>query len=210
MNVNLWGPSFWIVLHGLAKLYDKDYSDHPETAKDPDELVRDLQYILPCPTCRDHFADIYASMEKPIRGTLSFWMYRAHSKVLITQWKGSLETLQHKTQISNDVKFLLVHQAETLIKQPSFSAVQKKLAFHYNDLIPTREFATLLVCLFRVHDEKTIQLYVKPWLARIGYFGFSGTLSEILEASDPYSRAIVYKYGDDTPALRAMLDDVLL
>ena len=208
MNVNLWGPSFWTVLHGLAKLYDEDFRKNQESLQNPLDLVQNLSKLLSCPVCRDHFHEIYSSMEKPVKGAFSFWMYRAHSKVLETQWRDAVQKFQDKTHIANDIKDLLLR--ETLYKKPSFQTVERKLTFHYTDLIPTRDFATVLVCLFRIHDAPTIQTYVKPWLSAIQRFGFQNILSDVLSSEDPYSTALVYKYGSDTPELRKIVDDVLI
>lgn len=205
MNVNLWGPSFWIVLHGLAKLYDEDYHYSKDLSPDPNLLVKDLSKLLPCPICANHFAEIYASMERPIKGTFSFWMYRAHTLVLQKQWEGTVEKLQDKLGV--DPKSL---PFDLFVKHPDYSVVTKKLAFHYNDLIPVRDFATVLVCLFRIHDPLTIQHYVNPWLKEIQYFGFQSILSDILTSESPYSVAKVYKYGKDTKEIDDLIDSVLL
>ena len=55
MNVNLWGPELWSVLHGVAALAD-------ETAADVGGVLDELRHLLPCPHCLNSYKEYHADL----------------------------------------------------------------------------------------------------------------------------------------------------
>jgi len=52
---SVWGPYFWLTIHTIALAYPKEpsYSDK----KSAKEFFESLQFLLPCPICREHLKD---------------------------------------------------------------------------------------------------------------------------------------------------------
>ena len=52
---SVWGPYFWLTIHTVALAYPKEpsYSDK----KSAKEFFESLQFLLPCPLCREHLKD---------------------------------------------------------------------------------------------------------------------------------------------------------
>jgi hypothetical protein len=197
MNVNLWGPSFWITLHGLAVLADR--TDDP--AFDPKTLFAPLRQILPCSVCRNHFAEIYEDIREPLVGTLEHWIYDVHNKVNDKQYMIQIQKVQDLLKLTDEERDDLYSARDLLCRSISFQMHQARSALHYNDLIPTRDFGLVLVCLYSVHDTETIETYVKPWLYVVKQFGFRDIISELLQLSHEraYERSLRFKYGENDP-----------
>jgi len=84
MDVNLWGPAFWHVLHTITF----DYPEHPtpEEHERYSQFFHSLKYVLPCGACRKHFAhgiETKYPIEPALknRDTLSRWLVDFHNTV---------------------------------------------------------------------------------------------------------------------------------
>jgi len=79
----VWGPIFWATMH-IAAL---GYADEPTYAEKraAKEFYMALQYMLPCPVCRDHFKDILVALPVDAwldnRKSLTEWTWMAHNQV---------------------------------------------------------------------------------------------------------------------------------
>lgn len=78
-----WGPFFWHTMHIVALGYPVQPTyGHKKAAK---EFYESLQFLIPCPVCRDHYAEYMRSM--PItpfldrRDDLFKWTVMIHNKV---------------------------------------------------------------------------------------------------------------------------------
>ena len=78
-----WGPFFWHTMHIVALGYpQKPTYGHKKAAK---EFYESLQFLIPCPICREHYAEYMKSM--PItpfldrRDDLFKWTVLIHNKV---------------------------------------------------------------------------------------------------------------------------------
>ena len=202
MNVNLWGPSFWTVLHGLAVLADQ--VQDPDF--DPKALFAPIRQLLPCGVCREHFSEIYNTMREPLVGTLEAWIYEVHQLINEKQWNSSLQKVQHRLQLTDEERDSLYDARSLLFKSVSFEVHKAKSALHFNDLIPKRDFALVLLCLFGVHDTLIIDGFVRPWLQLIQRFGFSEIVTDLLPRSkeDAYEAILIYKYGANGPKEHAV------
>lgn len=58
MNVNIWGPDFWNVIHGICILTTN------ETADISEKLLEKLKYLLPCIFCLKSYREFYDSLFK--------------------------------------------------------------------------------------------------------------------------------------------------
>jgi hypothetical protein len=52
----IWGRSFWEFLDAIVATFPKE-NPSPEHKKAVYDLMHSLRYLLPCPTCRKHYAE---------------------------------------------------------------------------------------------------------------------------------------------------------
>ena len=80
-----WGPLLWAVLHGLA---EKAGKSNPlflhEELYGWLIILKELQYIIPCPDCREHYKEYY--LANPLTKTniidnIRVWLFNLHNKV---------------------------------------------------------------------------------------------------------------------------------
>lgn len=78
-----WGPFFWHTMHIVALGYPTNPSySHKKAAK---EFYESLQFLIPCPICREHYANflqeqaISPSLDR--RQDLFKWTVDVHNKV---------------------------------------------------------------------------------------------------------------------------------
>lgn len=94
MDVNLWGPPFWFILHTITLNYP-DVPTYLEKRHHFD-FFNNLQYILPCGTCREHYRKHFK--EHPIdsyldsKKTLVEWCVLMHNEVNKVTKKPEIET----------------------------------------------------------------------------------------------------------------------
>lgn len=73
MNVNIWGPPTWEILHTCAFFLDMYKTESPIF-----ELIKTL---LPCVHCRNSYALFYSAMGPPKPETYSSWIIHVHNLV---------------------------------------------------------------------------------------------------------------------------------
>lgn len=81
MNVNLWGPDLWLILHGLACLVNA------ENVSDLGLVYSLLRQLLPCPLCMQSYITFYAeevsgNIENTLLKDSVNFIYSIHSKVV--------------------------------------------------------------------------------------------------------------------------------
>jgi len=87
MNQNLWGPAYWFTFHTITF----QYPFHPtEEQKNSYKLFfEQLQYLLPCKYCREHFKlnwkEVPIQLEN--RRALVLWLIKFHNQVNIITGK---------------------------------------------------------------------------------------------------------------------------
>jgi len=96
MDVNLWGPPFWFILHTITM----NYPDKPSYVEKRHhfDFFNNLQYVLPCDVCREHYR---ANFKKnPIESyldnkkSLVEWGVRMHNEVNLMSGKSAFTTEQ--------------------------------------------------------------------------------------------------------------------
>lgn len=82
VNVNLWGPPMWRMLHSLSFL-PPSVLQHSATVLI--EFIHLLQYLLPCIHCRRSYVTFLRDMPLTVdvltNAQFSEWMYELHNKV---------------------------------------------------------------------------------------------------------------------------------
>ena len=79
----VWGPMFWATLHIVSLAYpDAPSYAEKRAAK---EFYTGLQYLLPCPACREHFKEVLQGLPVETwlddRKSLTEWVWMVHNEV---------------------------------------------------------------------------------------------------------------------------------
>ena len=82
----LWGPHLWKSLHAMSLGYPETPSPHCK--KHYQEFFHSLQYVLPCTSCRRHYARLIKSPTSRLgmrqlrnRESLMRWLVKIHNAV---------------------------------------------------------------------------------------------------------------------------------
>lgn len=79
----VWGPMFWATLHLVSMSYPEQPSYSEKRAAK--EFFNALPFLLPCPVCRDHFAEVLKGIPVETwldnRTSLTEWVWMAHNRV---------------------------------------------------------------------------------------------------------------------------------
>ena len=115
MEPNIWGPPAWLFLHSITFQY-------PETPTFADKenfrtFFEKIQYVLPCPTCREHYTQNINS--NPIRlnsrKELIEWLIDIHNEV---NQKNGKRVLQYEEVYK---KYNEIYDVNTPSKLPTFN-----------------------------------------------------------------------------------------
>lgn len=204
MNVNLWGPSFWTILHSLAGRADETKTTFF------DDLVRPLSDLLPCIHCRRSFAIYYQILGKPVPGKCAAWMYDMHNLVNNKLDEQAIDkTILAVSPGNVEFKVLLMASLRSLYPVPSLEVVRKRYLFHRADLFPHKDLSTVVLA-FALQASQPNAPYTfdacLTWLKHANTLMNCDQLAtqfKLFRGGDDFlSVAIRYKYGDDTPTTR--------
>jgi hypothetical protein len=88
----VWGPVFWGTLHIVALAFPDEPSYAEKRAAK--EFYKSMAFLLPCPVCRNHFAEILegAPVENWLdnRKSLIDWTVAAHNRVNVKLGKPEI------------------------------------------------------------------------------------------------------------------------
>jgi hypothetical protein len=95
MNPEVWGPSFWLILHTISINYASTGNPSYLEKRHHYDFFRNLQFVLPCTICRQHYTDFFKTY--PIENFLESkkmlvkWVIMVHNQVNKRQHKPMLE-----------------------------------------------------------------------------------------------------------------------
>lgn len=187
MNVNLWGPSMWNILHAVAFLVDK-------TDSDPDPFVEPLRRILPCIHCRRSFELFYDATGRPRKRHFAQWMYSIHNLVNAKLFEQRLDKGLEHAPNHIETKLLLLESASNV----SFEVVSKRFVLNSEEPIVRRDISIVgLALALAGHPESY------AWMKLVSKVcSYAGDWCAIVDPNAMTSGAIVFKYGADTEDAR--------
>jgi hypothetical protein len=137
MNVWIWGPPLWEILHAASFLCDrKKYS-----AK---KFFNSLISILPCIYCRQSY-ETFLKDDPPPSNHFAEWCFNLHSKVnekLIGQRLEKLKIEMPFTVVQIDA------MRKTLFAEPEFAVIQKRFLIESDELFLWRSISIVLLAFF--------------------------------------------------------------
>ena len=127
MNVNLWGPQLWEILHGISGM------TKPPKSKCAQEIFAGLKVLLPCIHCRKSYVEFYDSFPSALEAfkdanSAMKWTYDIHNRV-----NEKLETQRMKIYVegvggvgNGSVGSIPRKEVFALNHRPSFEVVKKR------------------------------------------------------------------------------------
>lgn len=140
MNVWVWGPSMWDILHASAFLADS-------RGVNVDGLVRPLTQLLPCVYCRNSFAGFYASLGHPRAGHGGTWTFEAHRLVNAKLANQRVDKFIEKHGLSGSAAAALKAYSPELYSEPTMEILQKRFMVHRDEPLPWRSLSTALLAI---------------------------------------------------------------
>ena len=194
MNVWIWGPPLWELLHAASFLCDrKKYS-----AK---KLFQTLIAILPCIYCRQSY-ETFLRDEGPSK-PYAEWCYKLHSKVNQKLIDQRLEKLTAQIDFTADQVSAM---KRTLFAEPEFAVLQKRFLIQSDELFLWRSVSIVLLALFMSDGPMAERdIFIKELMKIIGLSDQANktmiieTLETLVGLSGPSGRRLLesIKYGDD-------------
>tara|TARA_B100000963_G_C22370075_1_gene555499 strand:+ start:56 stop:523 length:468 start_codon:yes stop_codon:yes gene_type:complete len=93
MDNKIWGPYFWFTLHTITLAYPDNPTYHDKRRYN--DFFVSVQYILPCPKCREHYKqhldNFPISISLDNKESLVIWLFNLHNQVNISLKKPIME-----------------------------------------------------------------------------------------------------------------------
>ena len=173
MNVWIWGPPMWDILHAAGSVYDKNSTSI-------DALVRPLKVILPCRYCRDSFVGFYNLLGKPAIGRGLKWTYDVHTLVNEKLAKQRLD----KSGVSGV-------PLKDLFSEPSFEVVQKRLLVNSDELFTWKAISVVLLALTMANADENELMTFTSALKKAVHFSNQQNATMINDFLDLFMRTPV-------------------
>ena len=130
MNVNLWGPDLWALLHGVVGI--GSYGEKKNEALV--NLLSSLRVLLPCIHCRRSFNEFYSEKEFEQRifenmetGAIEY-VYNLHNQVNDKLENQKLDKLfEAVPEINNELRNLIKQNYLIVSGRPTLTVVKKRL-----------------------------------------------------------------------------------
>jgi hypothetical protein len=124
MNVNLWGPHLWTVLHGLAALQTRP--------ADMETVLKGLCVLLPCSLCQNSYCSFYKT-KKNVRGMCERGegpklVWQIHNLVNDKLEAQRLEKFMDALGAHGNQREAMIAMKGLLSNRPSFDVVMKRAA----------------------------------------------------------------------------------
>jgi len=144
MNVNIWGPPFWEILHGMAGLVNaRNYTSFQF-------IMFHLNYLLPCIHCRNSYNEFYKLLDFTSQLNNKFYMlqiYNLHNLV-----NKKLDDQKGRTNIN-----------------PSFEVISNR--FYLSMGLPfCDEQLWKVIYVLSLNNKKETQVYYVDFLRNMGLF----------------------------------------
>jgi hypothetical protein len=201
MNVNLWGPNLWEILHGLSWL-----SQSSQSNKHLFDILDNLNILLPCIYCRQSFHQFFKKEEArsylELKNEGPEYVYLLHSKVndklesqKFTEIFSSFQSQMKDQNVYDEMqkKFISFHS-----RTPSFEVVRKRWLLSEGEPFSEKSvWKTLFVFMLALNLKDND---VSSSMRRMATYNFILALFSILSKDNAY-----IKYGKLTQKLYKLL-----
>ena len=157
MNVNIWGPPLWEVLHGCAYLVNEKNFQAFNT------FMYELNTLLPCIHCLRSYRDFYIPLPRQYQGSNIYYM-------------------KYVYDIHNMVNEKLDKQKNRPSSNPSFEVIKKRAAISENHpFSKNNAWKAILSISLACKDTQSFISFVESfmYLCETNYSGFSKALRTV-------------------------------
>jgi hypothetical protein len=140
MNVWIWGPSMWEILHASSFVADK-YRYNMDT------LINLLPSILPCIYCRESCAKFKAALGRASTGHAAQYCYVLHNTVNAKLQNQKVDAFLSSTKWSETQKDMFRSSSSVLFSQPSFEVVEKRFLVNSDESFLWKDLSIVLLAL---------------------------------------------------------------
>ena len=138
---HIWGPHLWMILHSTSERIGSKKHLPSEETRLWSGLLSSLRYSIPCPQCKKHYSEYYAS--NPITD-IRIWLYNLHSDI---------NNRLNKENLSIDQLSELYSKPFHFSRHSSFIIAQMKCAIRigwstHNDINRTVRFLHEIKCFY--------------------------------------------------------------
>jgi len=170
MNVNIWGPHLWAVLHGICGLATQINENHSDLLS---SIFLELKVLLPCIRCRESYESMVS--EEILMLSKCGWftfVYNLHNQVNDKLEEQRLEAFKAVSKI----KYALKDEHKKLSNRPSLEVVGKRFAL--SDGVPFSE-DDVWKCLFSfvmvtdgnpMQRRKSLRIFVNDLIQFLTHF----------------------------------------
>jgi len=163
MNVNLWGPHLWTVLHGLAALQTRP--------GDMETILKGLCVLLPCSLCQNSYCSFYKNLTNVRaiceRGEGPKLVWEIHNLVNDKLETQRLEKFMAEIKATPAQRDKMLAAKRILSNRPSFDVVMKRAALastqqqyiHKDDI-----FRVLFAFVLNSGDDDTKYEWIAKWI----------------------------------------------
>ena len=182
MNVNLWGPDLWSILHGISGLAVISDAFFEESA--PLSIFKELCVLLPCVHCRKSYCDFFQESEclESIKNkALVAYAYKMHCLVDDKLESQRLDRLFEQVKVDESISAQIRNASSLLSTRPSLQVVMKRW-----ELSEGKPFAETSVwrCLFAF--VMLVDNDLNPSIRRASIIQWISSLSSFLKSSLEY------------------------
>ena len=126
MNINLWGPALWSVLHGIVGFTNSENSKYMQG------ILENLKYLLPCIHCLRSYNEFYPLLQnselKLRHGEGIELVYKLHNMVNDKLENQKLNSFIAKVHPDPETEARMRAERITLSPRPSLEVVRKRFA----------------------------------------------------------------------------------
>lgn len=148
MNVWIWGPALWDVLHASSFLSDARGMSFRAIAEP-------LKELLPCRYCRDSYVGFYNTVGPPSVNSAQ-WLWHVHTLVDTKLASQKLEAIIKRHEWPKSMCDELRLSLEPSV--PSFEVMQKRFAVNREEAISFKNLSTSLLALLMFADESPVDV----------------------------------------------------
>jgi len=164
MNVNIWGPELWSILHGIAGL-EKSLFALP--------LFADLCVLLPCIHCRKSYCAFYSNdecKEAFAAGKSMEYVYKIHNYVNDKLELQRLDKLFQSVKLDESAKHAIQSNFLILSTRPSIQVVFKRFELSEGKPFPDSSVWKVLLAFALLIDEEghLRREALKRWIPALG------------------------------------------
>lgn len=189
MNVNIWGPNLWEVLHGLSWL-----SQSSQSNKHLFDILDNLNILLPCIYCRQSYRVFFQKDEArqylELKNEGPEYVYLLHSRVndklelqKFTEIMTPFQSIINNSTLVDEIqkKFILLH-----CRTPSFEVVKKRWVLSEGQPFTENNVWKILFVFMLAIDLKDTD--VSSSMRRIATYNFIMALFSIISKDNAYKK----------------------